>query len=198
MVAIVIIIAALTLILAIMRWSPIREKMERLDRSRAKRDAQTVVEVRQHPLTFVLTLLFASVCALGLIYIFAFSDTAADRLQHFYVVFALVAFVGTCLAFAKKREDRGPLPIRVRRIVWGVVLFSYAAALLLVLGLGLSPFSRFTDTLRLFCYLGSMAPLAFVAWSLFQSKGEANNSPEATPGQRPPEKPSPSSGAPQL
>lgn len=127
-------------------------------------------EVRQHPLTFVLTIGFACVCALGLIYIFAFSDTADERWRHFYVVFAFAAFLGTCLAFAKKREDRLPLSLGARRIIWGSILFAYAFALLFILRLGASPFARFTDTVRLTCYLGSTAPLAYLAWTLFRSR----------------------------
>ncbi len=129
-------------------------------------------EVRAHPLTFVLTLVFSGVNALGLIYIFAFSDTAEERWQHFYPVFALAAFFGTSLAFAKRREDRGPLSIRVRRAIWVFVLICYLGTVALILRFGASPFARFTDTLRLLCYLGGLSPLAFVAWKLFQSNEE--------------------------
>jgi hypothetical protein len=111
-----------------------------------------------------------NLCALGLIYIVAFSDTSEERWQHFYVVFASAAFLGTCLAFAKKREDRMPLPLIVRRLVWGGVLVMYACALLLILRLGSSAFARFSDTLRLICYLGSTAPFAYLVWGLLRSK----------------------------
>ena len=130
-------------------------------------------EVRAHPLTFVLTFFFALICSLGLIYIFAFSDTSEERWQHFYLVFALAAFSGTLLAFAKRREGRGPLSIRVRRIVWGFALVCYAAVGAAILWLGSSPFARFTDTLRLLCYLGGVSPLAFVAWRLLRSNGKS-------------------------
>jgi FtsH-binding integral membrane protein len=126
-------------------------------------------EARAHPLTFVLTLVFTSVGGLGLIYIFAFSDTAKERWQHFYLVLSAAALVGTSLAFAKRREDRNPFSIRTRRVIWGLVLASYLGALALILRFGASPFARFTDTLRLLCYLGSLSPLAFVAWKLFRT-----------------------------
>jgi hypothetical protein len=135
----------------------------------ARDSAKLEEEFRQHPLTFVLTLVFACVCALGLIYIFAFSDTSEQRWQHFFIVFALAAFVGSCLAFAKKKEDRGPFPLIVRRWVWGSVLICYAFAAVFVLKLGASPFARFTDTLRLLCYLGNGAPFVYVAWRLFRA-----------------------------
>lgn len=135
-----------------------------------RRPERTAEEIQQHPLTFVLTLVFACVCAFGLIYIFAFSDTTEDRWRHFYLVFALASFSGTCLAFAKKREDRGPLSFTVRRMIWGSILICYLLALAFILKLGASPFARFTDTLRLLCYLGSTSPLAFAAWQLFRSR----------------------------
>lgn len=134
-----------------------------------RRPERTEEEIRQHPLTFVLTSVFACVCAFGLIYIFAFSDTSEERWQHFCVVFALAAFFGSCLAFAKKREDRGLLSLRVRRAIWGSILISYALALMFILKLGASPFARTVDTIRLLCYLGSTAPLAYMAWQLFRS-----------------------------
>ena len=182
MLGILIIVTFLGLILAIIRFSPLRGRLERFDRERPKRDARAVDEVRLHPLTFVLTLLFACVCAFGLIYIFAFSDNGEDRWQHLYVVLPVAALVGTGLAFARKREGQGPLSIKVRRFIWGSILISYALAFLLILRLGLSPFSRFSDTLRLFCYLGSLAPLAFAAWSLIHDSGKgASRSTQPTP-----------------
>ena len=135
----------------------------------AQDSAKLEEEIRAHPLTFVLTLVFSGICALGLIYIFAFSDTSDERWQHFYLVFAAAALVGTSLAFAKRREDRGPLSIRTRRVIWGVVLAGYLGAVALILRFGASPFARFTDTLRLLCYLGGLSPLAFVAWKLFRT-----------------------------
>lgn len=179
---ILLIVAILVLALMVIRFSPLREKLARIDRERPERDARAAEEIRLRPLTFVLVTLFVCVSSLGLIYIFAFSDTAEDRWQHFYVVLPLAAFVGTCLAFAKMREDQRPLSLRVRRLIWGTILAGYALAFLVVLGLGLSPFSRFSDVLRLFCYLGTLAPMAFVAWSLFQSsQKEANQPPQTRP-----------------
>ena len=170
MLPILVVVALLVLVLVIIRASPLRGLLERMDRERPLRNARTEDEVRQHPLTFVLTLAFACACAFGLIYIFAFSDTAEQRWQHFSIVFALVALLGSCLAFAKKREDRKPLPVRVRRAIWGAILLCYALAFLFILKLGASPFARFPDTLRLMCYLGSTAPLAYSAWRLFRTR----------------------------
>ena len=166
---VLIIVAFLTVLLVIIQVSPLRRILERIDRERPQRNAQTADEVRQRPLTFVLTIAFSCASAFGLIYIFAFSDTAAERWRHFYVAFALVAFFGTCVAFAKKREDRGLLSFRVRRAIWGTILLCYAVAVAFILKFGSSPFARTTDTLRLICYLGSTAPLAYAAWQLFRS-----------------------------
>lgn len=139
-----------------------------------RRPERTRDVLRDQPVTVMLTLAFSSVCAFGLIYIFAFSDTAEQRWQHFYGVFAMAAFVGTCLAFAKAREDRVPLAIRARRAVWLFVLLCYACAIGGVLWLCASPFIRPSDRLRLACYLGSASPMAFVAWKLFQTREKAN------------------------
>jgi len=187
MLGILLIVAALVLVLVVIRLTSLRKRLERLDRERPERDARTAEEIRLRPLSFVLALIFVGVSALGVIYIFAFSDTSEDRWQHFSVVFPLAAVVGTCLAFAKKREDQRSLSLRTRRFIWGVILGGYAVAFMIILGLGLSPFSRFSEMLRLFCYLGTLAPLAFVAWSLFQnSKGEANQSADRMPGSNAP------------
>jgi hypothetical protein len=136
-----------------------------------RRPGRTEEELRDHPLTAVLTFLFAAVCAFGLIYIFAFSDTAEDRWQHFYIVFAVAAFLGTCLALAKKKEDRSSLPLGVRRLIWTTILVAYAIAALAILQLGFSPFTRVSDTVRLLCYLGSIAPVPYLAWR-FLKKNE--------------------------
>ena len=181
------IVSVLVLLLVIIRLSPLRARLERFDRERPEREARSAVEIRLRPLTLVLTMLFVCVTSLGLIYIFAFSDTAEDRWQHFYVVLPVAAFVGTCLAFAKKREDQRPLSLRTRRFIWGVVLAAYAAAFMIILALGLSPFSRFSDVLRLSCYLGTLAPLAFIAWSQVQSsEREAHKPVQHNAGSRPP------------
>lgn len=124
---------------------------------------------RDQPLTFILTGLFSSACGFGLIYIFAFSDTAEERWQHFYVVFAFAAFLGACLALVKRREDKSPFPLGIRRAVWASILLAYAVAVVAILTMGFAPFSRLTDTVRLLCYLGSLAPAPLVAWSLLKS-----------------------------
>jgi hypothetical protein len=137
-----------------------------------RRPERTGEVFRDQPLTVVLTFLLSTVCALGLIYIFAFSDTSEERWQHFYLVFAIAAFLGACLAVAKKKEDKRPLPLGIRRAIWTSILVAYAIAVIAILKMGFSPFSRVTDTVRLLCYLGSVAPVPVVAWRLLKSNEE--------------------------
>jgi hypothetical protein len=137
-----------------------------MDRERPQRDARTAEEIELRPLTFVLTIVFSLVSAFGLIYTFAFSDTADERWAHFYIVFSLAAVLGTSLAFSKRREDRSPLTLATRRKIWGGILLCYALAFAVILKLGASPFTHFIDTVRLLCYLGSTTPLAYAAWRL--------------------------------
>ena len=103
-----------------------------------RRPERTGEVFRDQPLTVVLTFLLSTVCALGLIYIFAFSDTSEERWQHFYLVFAIAAFLGACLAVAKKKEDKIPLPLGIRRAIWTSILVAYAIAVIAILKMGFS------------------------------------------------------------
>jgi peptidoglycan/LPS O-acetylase OafA/YrhL len=151
-----------------------------------RRPERTQEEFREHPLTVILTVVFACVCAFGLIYIFAFSDTSEERWQHFYKVFAIAAFFGACLAVAKKREDKAPLSLGIRRAIWASILVAYVVAAIAIFTMGFSPFNRVTDTIRLLCYLGSVAPVPVIAWRLLKTKREANQSITDNDGAAPP------------
>ncbi|MBL9208065.1 MAG: hypothetical protein JNN01_23470 [Opitutaceae bacterium] len=141
-------------------------------------DPQSTLEsfqvFRTKPLTVALAILLGVVYGFGLIWIFAFADSTAERWNHAAWVAALASVLAVLLGWAKRREDRGLLPLAARRAVWLSVLIGYGAAIVVVIQLGLSPFTRFLDSVRVLCYLGAVAPAVWFAWHCLRTEKPAD------------------------
>jgi len=148
--------------------------------SEMTRPSRTEELFRDSPLTTVLTHLFGGACAAGMIYVFAFSDSTEERWQHFYVVLAIVAFLGACLALAKRREDRSPIALSFRRCVWIAVLVLYLIPAIAMVWIGWLRVGHL-GYVALICvslvfYLIGFAPRRI--WRLLKTQKEANQTPE--------------------
>lgn len=142
-------------------------------------------QINRAPLTVVLLMVFSLALGFSLIYIFAFSDTSKDRWEHFYQALPVVAVAGTLFAFAQRREARGPLPLGARRAIWWSLVVGYLIAASGVMVIGISPYAGLGDKLRLVCYLGAAAPLAYLPWHFLRSERKrANQSLQPTPVNR--------------
>jgi hypothetical protein len=115
------------------------------------------------------------------VYIVSFADTDDQRWRHFWISLPFVLALGLLFFIFAVLENRGPLPVGFRRIVWMAVLLLYAGAFGVVAFTAFSPLGNRTHAWYTLIKMGPTLPIPLFAWHFLKQSKMANQSTNPTP-----------------
>jgi hypothetical protein len=120
--------------------------------------------VGAQPLTCIFGMVAVLSIPAALVYAVAFADYDHERWVRAWHSLPFVTLAFLLYFIVNSLEQRSLVPLAIRRFAWYLMFYGYFGAVILVLLLGLSPYSNRGTTFPLLARIGMCAPIPAYAW----------------------------------
>jgi hypothetical protein len=158
--------------------------MNDLDRYAGAREAgreRAGIALRDKPFSCIFGYALGGSVVAASVYIVSFSDTDDQRWRHFWISLPFVLVLGLLFLIFAALENRAPLPIGFRRLVWITVLLIYAGAFGVVAFTAFSPLRNRSHAWYALIKMAPTLPIPLFAWHFLKQSKMANQSTDPTP-----------------